>query len=453
MKRTLRVMVLMIIVAFVVVAPVRADETSLHLNAPISDVVISVHPTVATVLVVSWNQDVAADGGWLEFSFNGSTRHSPQHELAQGPQEELVLGVPSDTPVEVRIKNRFRSHIVSSAETWTATTGSLPENLEEPRLETFDRERALHARFLLVSLNNQAGGWGLILNREGRIVWYRSPIGGHEMLVPRVARSGNHLLFDTDTYWTFPNTNEVSTIRRVTIADEVLETIEVPRLHHAWDERTDGTIVWGYSVTGLGGEQLWAIDPEGNSWKVWDSADWQVPGSVASNTTNWVEQTDTVLMMFWTNASAVEIDFESGEIIRQFGGVPGSWAFEPEDSKFGFSHGIRYTQDHTLIVSTHLLQGPGQQQRIREYSLDDASETLTQVWEYGEGADIYAPTWGEASRLPNGNTILNTGSEPLIREVTTDGETVWELEWGGSKTLGHMTFIEGLSDLYSYNGE
>ena len=84
MKRTLRVMVLMIIVAFVVVAPVRADETSLHLNAPISDVVISVHPTVATVLVVSWNQDVAADSGWLEFSFNGSTRHSPQHELAKG---------------------------------------------------------------------------------------------------------------------------------------------------------------------------------------------------------------------------------------------------------------------------------------------------------------------------------------------------------------------------------
>ena len=79
------------------------------------------------------------------------------------------------------------------------------------------------------------------------------------------------------------------------------------------------------------------------------------------------------------------------------------------------------------------------------------SETLVEIWSYGEGAGIYAPTWGEAFRLDNGNTALNTGSDPLIREVTSYGDTVWDLKWSGNITLGHMTFILGLSDLYALN--
>ncbi len=431
-------------------------------DAPVSDVVVSVHPTVATVLVVSWNQDEAVEGGWLEFSINGDPLQvSPERPLAQGPQQELVLGAPADAFVQVRIMNRIlpKDPPVSSAETWTGMTGSLPANLPEPALVAYDDAQADPAEFLLVSLNLGHGadlseGWALILDRQGRIVWYRAPVGNYSMLYPRVARSGNHLLFDTDTFWS--GSNEVSTIRRVTIADEVLETIEVPHLHHGWDERNDGTIIWGYSVSGFNHEETWAIDPEGNSWMIWDSDTWDVPGSVASNTTNWEESSDTVLVMFWTNSSAVELDFATGKILRQFGNVPEAWSFDPEDSRFYFSHGINYTDAHTLMVSTHLLPGfpdPDNEYRVREYALDDDTQTLVQIWSYGEGTDLLAPTWGEAYRLDNGNTVLNTGSDPLIREVTTDGETVWEVSWGGNRVLGHMTFIEGLEDLYALDGK
>ena len=428
-------------------------------DAPISNVVIGVHHTVATVLVVKWRQDAAVDGAWLEFSINGGVNQSsPERELAQGNQRELVLGAPADSLVEVRIMNRKHGHVRSS-ETLMATTGSLPDGLEEPDLVTYQPGMALRARFLLVSFNLFGEGWALILNREGRIVWYRAPMDGHMMLVPRVARSGDHLVLDTDTYWTF-NNNDVSTLRRVTIDNKVLETIEVPALHHGWDERSDGTIIWGYNVSGFNHEELWAVDPEGESWIIWDSDTWDVPGSVASNTTNWEQSSDSVLLSFWTNDSAVEIDFASGEIIRQFGDVPGSWSFEPPESQFWFTHGINYTPDGTLILSCHLLPGfdtPGNEQRVREYALDDESETLIEIWSYGEGAGLYAPTWGAAFRLDNGNTLMNMGSDPQIREVTTDGETVWDLGWekgGGFEetVLGHMDFIRGLSDLYALNG-
>ena len=99
-----------ILIASVVLAScLLVASTAQAQKAPVSDVVVSVHPTVATMLVVSWNQDVAVAGGWLEFSINGGrTEASPERELAQGPQQELVLGAPADALVEVRIMNRLR---------------------------------------------------------------------------------------------------------------------------------------------------------------------------------------------------------------------------------------------------------------------------------------------------------------------------------------------------------
>ncbi|MCH7702468.1 MAG: hypothetical protein IID37_12355 [Planctomycetes bacterium] len=431
-------------------------------DAPVSDVVVSVHPTVATVLVVSWNQDEAVEGGWLEFSIDGDPpQASPERPLAQGPQQELVLGAPADAFIQLRIMNRIQGEVVSSAVSWAATTGSLPENLLEPALVAYDAAQAHPAKFLLVSFNIAGAGSLLILDRNGRIVWYRTPQGGHFMLVPRVARSGNHMLFDIDTYWSGGGGNPTSTINRVTIANEVFESIEVVGLHHGWDEFNDGTIIWGKNPSGFDHEELWAIDPEGNSWMIWDSDTWNVPGTVAGNAVTLEKSDTTVLLSFWTNDSAVEIDVATGEILRTFGDVPGSWSFDPQDSQFWFAHGVHYTEANTLLVSSHLLPGFGQpdnEQRIREYALDDDSQTLTQIWVYGEGANIYAPTWGEAIRLDNGNTLFNTGSDPMIREVTSDGDTVWEVRWddGGGfeqRLVGDMTILEGLEDLYALDGK
>lgn len=425
--------------------------------APVSHVEITEHPKIATILMVSWRQHVAVEGGWLEFSINGGPwLASPERELERGWQDELVLGAPAEALVEVRIINRIQSHTVSSADTWTAMTGSLPVNLEEPRLLVHDPKLAHPARFVLMSLNiDPFGGFGIILNRKGRIVWYRRPLAGHEMLTPRLARSGNHILFDTVPYWS-AGSDDDPIVRRETINGEIIEEIVLPYLHHAYDERPDGTIVWGYNPTGFFNEQLWAIDTTGNSWMVWDSNDWNPPGFVASNTTNWEELDDTVLMCFWTNASAVEIDFATGEILRQFGRVPGSWSFEPPESQFGFTHATNYTDDHTLLVSTHGSGGYGGEQHIREYALDDSTETLIEIWNYGEGEGLFAPTWGEAYRLDNGNTALNTGSNPLIREVTMDGEIAWSVRWpfeAERRRLGHMTYINTLAELYALDGQ
>jgi len=143
----------------------------------------------------------------------------------------------------------------------------------------------------------------------------------------------------------------------------------------------------------------------------------------------------------------VEIDRQTGELLRQFGRMDDSWRFDPIDSAFDMQHYPNYTRDGTLLVSTHMPREDGQQ-RAWEYELDDETQTLTVIWGYGEGVDHYARYAGEAQRLDNGHTLINYGTGADLREVTPDGDVVWEVQWAADYNIGHVTLI---GDLYDVN--
>ena len=78
--------------------------------------------------------------------------------------------------------------------------------------------------------------------------------------------------------------------------------------------------------------------------------------------------------------------------------------------------------------------------RVVEYDLDEEEMLATLVWEYPGDLvedDWYNRIWGEADRLPNGNTLITAGSaqegdaQGRIFEVRADGTKVWEM-WLGS---------------------
>ena len=83
---------------------------------------------------------------------------------------------------------------------------------------------------------------------------------------------------------------------------------------------------------------------------------------------------------------------------------------------------------------------------VREYSVDDGGERLTQIWSHGDDERIEAPLGGSVARLPGGNTLHNTGNAGRIRELTPNGELVWELTFPDGTYLGRATPIE---DLYA----
>ena len=54
---------------------------------------------------------------------------------------------------------------------------------------------------------------------------------------------------------------------------------------------------------------------------------------------------------------------------------------------------------------------------------------------------------GEAHRLPRGNTLHNYGTAARIREVTPEGEVVWDVGFSQGSWLGRTTPIANLYDL------
>nr|PZN27753.1 MAG: hypothetical protein DIU78_04345 [Pseudomonadota bacterium] len=130
----------------------------------------------------------------------------------------------------------------------------------------------------------------------------------------------------------------------------------------------------------------------------------------------------------------------------------GDMAFVPPDSQFVDIHDPEIHDDGTILFfdnggfSGVIEDGnPGNRHtRAVEYKIDEAAKTATLVWEWPGDFDtdpwykqeLYAPFWGDADRLANGNVLIAAGRrgtasitpESRIIEVTRDtGEVVWEL--------------------------
>jgi hypothetical protein len=413
----------------------------------------------STVPIVTFTLGRDVDAVWLEYSFDeGEWLSSPPRDGHVGDHEEVLLGCPEDLEVTFRIVTEEAGVASSWPSMSSIRNGRVDDILPRPDEVFFDAARAHPDRWVLGSLNWKDGGWTsgdyyvFIMDRKGRYVWSRLTPEGHWALYPRVSRFGNHLMLDESTYWSGGFDGSGGMIHRVTLDGTVWESIPVPGLHHSWDERLDGTLIWG-AVEGpvSGAETLDYREPGGDIQTLWDSQEWANASGVTSffesNTVNWDDERDSVIFSFYTNDSVVEVLYPSGEVPRVFGAITGSYDFEPPESRFDWQHGVHWTEQDTILLSTHPSDGTDEQ-RAREYLVDDDGERLVEVWSYGEGQGKYAPTAGEIYRLDNGNYLLNYGGIAGIREIDADSELVWDVYWDGNKLVGHTTLID---DLYALN--
>lgn len=102
------------------------------------------------------------------------------------------------------------------------------------------------------------------------------------------------------------------------------------------------------------------------------------------------EFTDGGRIMVFNNGAGRDRLYSSIEIIDPPGGTLGSFAPDPDTGKFGPD---------------------------------------TPIWRYGEGrgtSQFFSLLLSNAQRLPNGNTLINEGTNGRFFEVDPQGETVWE---------------------------
>ncbi len=429
------------------------------------------HDTIRSLVYAEFELQ-AATTGFVEYSVDTDVwLQSPERDFVVGANEQLLLGVPYDHDVSIRLV------VETDSGPWTsdvvvATTDVHPPAMPLPRLISSDETRWLpEGNYLFTSINESDGGWTgghfwkQILDRQGRVVWALRTAGSKWTLWAETSYDGNDLMWDESTVWVF-NDSSPSTVVRAKIDGTIVETYEADGLHHAWDELADETLIWG-SYINFNEEHLLKLAPDGTRTTVWRCSEFEVEmlgrtgNSCHSNSWWWHEATDTYLVSFPSSAGDVRdtvlhIDAD-GNTLDTWGRLS-TWSFAEPLTTFRYQHGVTFTDAGTLLVSTKLdYSDPFYQSSLdtlaaREYSLDYGTRTLNEVWAFGADQGIGGNTAGEAHRLANGSTLHNYGSGARTREITADGTLVWDVMWqdgdavGSGRLQGRSVFLEDLYD-------
>ncbi|RME27140.1 MAG: hypothetical protein D6798_05240 [Deltaproteobacteria bacterium] len=412
------------------------------------------HDDIGSMVIVSWEQKLPATMH-VEYSFDdGDWLQTPPRSFGLGHAEQLVVGIPFGTDARWRVV----ADDGEAADGAMITTAPLPTGLPEGEVRV-SRPDAWQPedRYLLTSINQETGGWHsgtywtIIIDRQGRTVWAHPAPDHHWTLFAQVSQDGRTILWDEATYWADYDGGAGSSVHR-TYLDEEIDEIATPGLHHSFVQLPDGqTLVWGSQYHG-GGEALVertiGDDEERVLWTAAD--DWPGVDDCESNGLFYDAETDTFLYSFYTNSSIVSVDHKTGRSLWWAGTVPDGYAFDPELSQFDWQHGISYTADRTLLVSTRAYGKTGNTTMVREYEVDADHATLREVWSYDP--HIHATTNGDAWRLDNGNTLHLLGSAGQVVEVDPDGEFVWQVDFNGTYLLGRGEYIDDLYSLVSPQG-
>jgi hypothetical protein len=419
----------------------------------VSDVTVAVHPEIATILLVSWNQAQDVASARVEYSFEDDRWDAtPSRPVLAGAHTEPLLGIPADTTVRVRVVEDADGEEQKTDGGWEGVTGSLPPGLPLPTTITWDADRSSPERWLLTTIDtgatHYAGPWWVyIMDRRGRVVWYRSLPAGRAVPMSRVSADGTHLTWGEVDWF---GTSDPSTLERTTLDRSFHESADLPDMGFTYDELPDGSIAFdtwkGGSVDDTGRPfqiGIRTLAPDGTFSDLWNCRDWLEadldPWYCGTNTVLWNPARGTFLWSLYSISTVIEIDPEKGAVASW-----GDHGADPIDEALKMQHYPNWTPEGTLLV--HTQQADSERvQWAREFSWDEANDSLTQIWSYAT-SDHFAECSGEAVRLANGNTLLNYGCGKAIREVVPEGDVVWEVLTGG--LVGHQTL---LADLYALN--
>jgi len=413
----------------------------------------TLHEDMQSLVYVTWEQSAAATVH-VEFAFEGSEwMSSPSFQASAGAHEQILLGIPfgevAGWYVVVEGGSSFEGELIE--------TGPLPVGLPIPTVEVAETDGWLaEGKYLLASINQESVGWGggtywtYIIDRQARPVWASAAPNRNWTLFAQVAVTGDHILWDEATAWSNYDDGAGSKVHR-TYLDGEIDVIDTRGLHHAFVQLPDETLVWGSQDHG-GGEALVEMAPDAEKETIlWTcSDDWYNTSYCESNGIFYSVERDAFLYSFYTNDTLVEVDHATGESLWWAGELNGGYSFDPPDSKFSWQHGVSYTDEGNLLVSTYARNDGNTTTMVREYVVNHKERVLEEVWNYDPGC--YASTNGDAWRLDNGNTLHLVGSASEIFEVTEKGEVVWHLDYHSSQLLGRGEFIENLYDFVSSQG-
>ncbi len=417
------------------------------------------------VPVIEWSSEDAGTS-WVEFGLDEdygmvtptsdepSTSHS-HHLLGMPPLSEVFFRAYT----EVDGKQRWASGSV-------VTEGVPPElpdfRITVPLPEDYDSDPYI--------LGTAFGGQPVVfaMDRRGNWLWYRMVDGDKNPIELAFDPSTGDVLFNS---FLTDHGEDDSNVTRASFDCEEDEDIDTPLGHHAFTVLPDGSIAYiaievqDYDIGDAEGSVPWvgdAIQIVGEDEPIWSTWEWREPEKVDgwdgtfypqghdwthANALHYSQERDSYLLSLRNYDMILEVAGDGSQVLHEYGGDFG-YAFDEGSRAFNYQHDPDWTADGTLLmISTDV---DTDETTAVEYEVDHDAQLLREVWSHGDGEGFSVLIQGTARDLPNGNRLVNLGSEGVIREVTYEGEVVWEMSALAGSAVGNTI---PFPDMYDPLGE
>lgn len=427
------------------------------------------HPDQGSIVVVEWAQQEPTEWSWVEYSVDPEEwRQTPPIAGTEGEHRQLIVGLPYQGEISWRVV-AAQGDETTSSETSSIRTADLPKRLPPTQVDLGDPAAwQPGADFLFTSVSHRspfkgdARFWLVILDRKGRYVWAQEGEDDVWTLFARPSKDGRAILWDQPTFWALSD-NELSQVHRQRLDGTVERSWSTPGLHHSFDEIDAETIL--FSGVESGTDRVLIAEGEEPARVIWDCQTWLVAEdlqdpenshSCGANALSWHEATDQIVLSLFSSEAVLSIDRQSAEVL--WFAEPARGLGLPVDPPWAWQHDAHLLDEGSLLLFSGIRDEGGgigddlSGSAVYQYRLDPEDGGLELEW------SLPSDEWvsnlkGGASRLANGNTLVNYGDLGGVREFDAQGGIVWELTFDTAPDaerrehwVGRTTFIE---DLYA----
>ena len=408
-----------------------------------------------------WHNELATWVRWttaepatsrVEFGETSDYEYYVDEDEPDLEHEVLVFGMRPDRTYHLQVISETGSGERLLSDDLTYTTGTVPFDTLRTEV-THHQTKFISPGWTLanLSLGTEIDNVAVVMyDDEGEVVWYYA-IPGEEAradVEASLADNGNVVIGGAIA----PNLRPVEVDMTGTIQwagpEQTDSDLAIGGMHHTFKKLSNGnyaTMFFDFH-DGLV-DVIEEFDPDLNEVWIWNTNDYLPDPETPYPQGNDVQvdlDDDAVYYNAHVEGCLYKIDRADGHVIWQFGKDKDFKMVDFEEGDwFLRAHAPHVLDDGNLLFYDNGTSGRGYSRAV-EYEVDMEARTARRVWEYpGEGIDDvwYNRIWGEADRLPNGNTLLTAGScdpddDPArIFEVMPDGTKVWEM-WLDSSDKG-----------------
>lgn len=366
-----------------------------------------------------------------------------------------ILGLVPETDYTLQVFAFNENGLIQLAEVATFSVGTLPEFVSTIDSLAAENDDSLEGYILTNGGTNGTPNPGAvqIFDRKGNVVWYDFVPGEvSEQRCQQFTFSDEKTLLYTNCHRFTEQRLDGSIVADIDLSP----AYDSLYLHHEIFKNDDGNYVAIYSntrtidKTSVGGpadalvvgQGFIVVSPEGELLQQWSCFDYYNPVTspdpggywvsvFGQESINWLhanamtQDTDGHYILSFRFANQlIKIHKETGVIIWTCGDG-GNVEFDSQANTFAGQHNINLNAANNFMLFDNA--GKDSLSRAVEFWIDESYDPnmTMQVWEYILPQELASPILGSAERLPNGNTLMASGTGQTILEVTPEKNIVW----------------------------